>query len=56
MLTGSGRFPKRFRNFSQTELNEGDPENPNWHADHIQWIEQTVQTIDIPLDTPEDES
>ncbi len=49
-------FLRDRRNFSQTELNQGDPQDPNWHADHIQWIEQTAQTIGIPLDNPNDES
>ena len=49
-------FLRDRRNFSQTELNQGDPEDPDWHADHIEWIEQTAQTIGIPLDNPEDES
>ena len=49
-------FLRDRRNFSQTELDQGDPEDPNWHADHIQWIEQTAQTIGIPLDNPEEES
>ncbi len=49
-------FLRDRRNFSQTELNQGDPADPNWHADHIQWIEQTAQTIGIPLDNPDDES
>ncbi len=49
-------FLRDRRDFSQTELNQGDPEDPNWHADHIQWIEQTAQTIGIPLDNPDDES
>ncbi len=41
---------------SQYELNEGNPENPHWHADHIQWIEQMAETLGIPLDTPDNES
>ena len=49
-------FLRDRRDFSQTELNQGNPEDPNWHADHIEWIEQTAQTIGIPLDNPEDES
>ena len=49
-------FLRDRRDFSQTELDQGDPEDPNWHADHIEWIEQTAQTIGIPLDNPEDES
>ena len=49
-------FLRDRRDFSQTELNQGDPQDPNWHADHIEWIEQTAQTIGIPLDNPEDES
>ena len=49
-------FLRDRRNFSQTELNQGDPQDPNWHADHIEWIEQTAQTIGIPLDNPEEES
>ena len=49
-------FLRDRRDFSQTELNQGDPADPNWHADHIEWIEQTAQTIGIPLDNPEDES
>ena len=49
-------FLRDRRNFSQTELNQGDPVDPNWHTDHIQWIEQIAQTIGIPLDNPEDES
>ena len=49
-------FLRDRRDFSQAELNQGDPADPNWHADHIQWIEQTAQTIGIPLDNPEDES
>ncbi len=49
-------FLRDRRNFSQTELDQGDPADPNWHADHIEWIEQTAQTIGIPLDNPEDES
>ncbi len=49
-------FLRDRRDFSQTELNQGDPEDPHWHADHIQWIEQTAQTIGIPLDNPDDES
>ena len=49
-------FLRDRRDFSQTELNQGDPADPNWHADHIQWIEQTAQTIGIPLDNPEEES
>ena len=46
-------FLRDRRDFSQTELDQGDPD---WHADHIEWIEQTAQTIGIPLDNPEDES
>ena len=49
-------FLRDRRNFSQTELDQGDPADPNWHADHIEWIEQTAQTIGIPLDNPDDES
>ena len=49
-------FLRDRRNFSLTELNQGDPVDPNWHADHIEWIEQIAQTIGIPLDNPEDES
>ena len=49
-------FLRDRRNFSQTELNQGDPQDPNWHADHIEWIEQIAQTIGIPLDNPEEES
>ena len=49
-------FLRDRRNFSQTELNQGDPVDPNWHADHMEWIEQIAQTIGIPLDNPEDES
>ena len=49
-------FLRDRRNFSQTELNQGDPADPNWHADHIEWIEQTAQSIGIPLDNLEDES
>ena len=49
-------FLRDRRNFSQTELDQGDPQDPNWHADHIEWIEQTAQTIGIPLDNPEDQS
>ena len=49
-------FLRDRRDFSQTELDQGDPADPNWHADHIEWIEQTAQTIGIPLDNPEDES
>ena len=49
-------FLRDRRDFSQTELDQGDPADPNWHADHIEWIEQTAQTISIPLDNPEDES
>ncbi len=49
-------FLRDRRNFSQTELDQGFPEDPLWHADHIQWIEQTAQTIGIPLDNPNDES
>ena len=49
-------FLRDRRDFSQTELNQGDPQDPNWHADHIEWIEQTAQTIGIPLDNPEEES
>ena len=49
-------FLRDRRNFSQTELDQGDPADPNWHADHIEWIEQTAQTIGIPLDNPEEES
>ena len=49
-------FLRDRRNFSQTELNQGDPADPNWHADHMEWIEQIAQTIGIPLDNPEDES
>ena len=49
-------FLRDRRDFSQTELDQGDPEDPNWHADHIEWIEQIAQTIGIPLDNPEEES
>ncbi len=49
-------FLRDRRDFSQTELNQGDPEDPHWHADHIEWIEQTAQTIGIPLDNPDDQS
>ena len=49
-------FLRDRRNFSQAELNQGDPADPNWHADHIEWIEQIAQTIGIPLDNPEEES
>ena len=49
-------FLRDRRNFSQTELNQGNPADPNWHADHIEWIEQTAQTIGIPLDNPDDKS
>ncbi len=49
-------FLRDRRDFSQAELDQGDPQDPNWHADHIQWIEQTAQTIGIPLDNPEDQS
>ena len=49
-------FLRDRRNFSQTELDQGDPQDPNWHADHIEWIEQTAQTIGIPLDNPDDQS
>ncbi len=49
-------FLRDRRDFSQTELDQGDPQDPNWHADHIEWIEQTAQTIGIPLDNPEEES
>ena len=49
-------FLRDRRDFSQTELDQGDPEDPHWHADHIEWIEQTAQTIGIPLDNPEEES
>ena len=49
-------FLRDRRNFSQTELDEGYPENPHWHADHIEWIEQIAQTIGIPLDNPDDQS
>ena len=49
-------FLRDRRNFSQTELNEGHPEDPHWHADHIEWIEQIAQTIGIPLDNSDDQS
>ena len=49
-------FLRDRRDFSQTELDQGDPEDPNWHVDHIEWIEQTAQIIGIPLDNPEEES
>ena len=49
-------FLRDRRNFSQAELDQGNPEDPNWHADHIEWIEQIAQTIGIPLDNPEEES
>ena len=48
-------FLRDRRDFSQPELDQGDPADPNWHADHIEWIEQIAQTIGIPLDNPEDE-
>ena len=49
-------FLRDRRDFSQTELDQGFPDDPLWHADHIEWIEQTAQIIGIPLDNPEDES
>ncbi len=49
-------FLRDRRDFSQTELDQGFPDDPLWHAEHIQWIEQTAQTIGIPLDNPEDKS
>ena len=49
-------FLRDRRDFSQTELDQGDPADPHWHADHIEWIEQIAQTIGIPLDNPEEES
>ena len=49
-------FLRDRRNFSQTELDEGHPQDPHWHADHIEWIEQIAQTISIPLDNPDDQS
>ena len=49
-------FLRDRRDFSQTELDEGHPQDPHWHADHIEWIEQIAQTIGIPLDNPNDQS
>ena len=49
-------FLRDRRDFSQTELDQGFPDDPLWHAEHIEWIEQTAQTIGIPLDNPEDQS
>ena len=49
-------FLRDRRDFSQTELDQGFPDDPNWHAEHIEWIEQTAPTIGIPLDNPEDQS
>lgn len=41
---------------SQRELDEDNPEDPQWHINHIHWTEETAEAMGVPLDDPEDTS
>ena len=49
-------YLRGIRAHSQRELDEDNPEDPQWHINHIHWIEETAEAMGVPLDDPEDTS
>ncbi|MCS1409432.1 MAG: hypothetical protein M2R45_02613 [Verrucomicrobia subdivision 3 bacterium] len=43
------------REWAQRQLDEGNPENPQWLADHIEWIESAAETMRVSLDSSDED-
>lgn len=51
-----GDYLKARRDHSKRVLDSGNPPDPHWHAEHVLWIEETAETIGIPIDDLENEN